>query len=69
MAKLTEMGCDWENGDAALTLLRNTPDRMHGKRFIAQDDATVFKYVCLEPLLHGFGFPGDKGSAGKTWYP
>src|SRR5882672_1118210 len=52
MAKLTEMGCDWENGDAALTLLRNTLIECMEKGFIARTDATVLS-MSVWSTVHG----------------
>jgi len=52
MTKLTEMGCDWENGDAALTLLKNTLIECMEKGFIAQTDPTVLS-LSVWSTVHG----------------
>jgi len=52
MAKLTEMGCEWENGDAALTLLKNTLIECMEKGYIAKADATVLS-LSIWATVHG----------------
>ena len=52
MDKLTEMGCKWENGDAALTLLRNTLSECMEKGYVAKVDATMLS-LSVWSMVHG----------------
>jgi len=52
MEKLTEMGCNWENGDAALTRLRNTITECMDKGYIAKGDPTVLS-LSVWSMVHG----------------
>jgi len=52
MEKLTEMGCEWENGDAALTRLRDTLIECMEKGYIAKTDPTVLS-LSVWSMVHG----------------
>lgn len=52
MEKLTEMGCEWENGDAALTLLRNTIMECMEKGYIAKMDPILLS-LSVWSTVHG----------------
>ena len=52
MHKLTEMGCEWENGDAALTRLRNTVVECMEKGYIAKTDPIVLS-LSIWSTVHG----------------
>jgi len=52
MEKLTEMGCEWENGDAALTRLRDTLVECMEKGYIAKTDPTVLS-LSIWSTVHG----------------
>jgi len=52
MKKLTEMGCDWENGDAALTRLRDTLVECMEKGYIAKGDPTILS-LSVWSTVHG----------------
>jgi len=52
MQKLTEMGCDWKNGDAALTRLKNTLIECMDKGYIAKTDPTVLS-LSIWSTVHG----------------
>ena len=52
MDKLTEMGCEWENGDAALTLLRNTITECMEKGYIAKMDPVLLS-LSVWSTVHG----------------
>ncbi|HVU84255.1 MAG TPA: TetR/AcrR family transcriptional regulator [Puia sp.] len=52
MHKLTEMGCEWENGDAALTRLRDTLVECMEKGYIAKTDPTVLS-LSVWSAVHG----------------
>ena len=52
MEKLTEMGCEWQNGDAALTRLRDTLIECMEKGYIAQTDPTVLS-LSIWSMVHG----------------
>jgi len=52
MEKLTEMGCEWENGDAALTRLRDTLIECMEKGYIAKTDPTVLS-LSIWSTVHG----------------
>jgi len=52
MEKLTEMGCNWENGEAALTRLRDTLVECMEKGYIAKTDPTVLSLSILS-MVHG----------------
>jgi AcrR family transcriptional regulator len=52
MEKLTEMGCEWENGDAALTRLRDTLIECMEKEYIAKADPTVLS-LSVWSTVHG----------------
>jgi len=52
MDKLTEMGCEWENGDAALTLLRNTLIECMEKGYIAKVDPIMLS-LSVWSMVHG----------------
>jgi len=52
MKKLTEMGCEWENGDAALTRLRNTLIEAMEKGYIAQTDPIALS-LSVWSMVHG----------------
>ena len=52
MEKLTEMGCEWQNGDAALTRLRDTLVECMEKGYIAQTDPTVLS-LSVWSMVHG----------------
>jgi AcrR family transcriptional regulator len=52
MDKLTEMGCEWENGDAALTLLRNTLTECMEKGYIAPADPILLS-LFVWSSVHG----------------
>lgn len=52
MEKLTEMGCNWENGEAALTRLRDTLVECMEKGYIAKTDPTVLS-LSIWSMVHG----------------
>jgi AcrR family transcriptional regulator len=52
MEKLDEMGCTWENGDAALTRLRDTLAECMEKGYIAKADPTVLS-LSVWSMVHG----------------
>jgi len=52
MEKLTEMGCEWENGDAALTLLRNTITECMEKGYIGKMDPILLS-LSVWSTVHG----------------
>jgi len=52
MAKLTEMGCNWENGDAALARLRDTLIECMDKGYIAKTDPIVLS-LSVWSMVHG----------------
>lgn len=52
MEKLTEMGCDWENGNAALTRLRDTLVECMEKGYIAKTDPIVLS-LSIWSMVHG----------------
>ncbi|HVU56764.1 MAG TPA: TetR/AcrR family transcriptional regulator [Puia sp.] len=52
MDKLTEMGCEWENGDAALTRLRDTLAECMEKGYIAKTDPTMLS-LSVWSMVHG----------------
>lgn len=52
MEKLTEMGCEWQNGEAALTRLRDTLVECMEKGYIAQTDPTVLS-LSIWSMVHG----------------
>ncbi|HVV04883.1 MAG TPA: TetR/AcrR family transcriptional regulator [Puia sp.] len=52
MEKLTEMGCEWQNGEAALTRLRDTLVECMEKGYIAKTDPTVLS-LSIWSTVHG----------------
>jgi AcrR family transcriptional regulator len=52
MKKLTEMNCNWENGDAALTRLRDTLIECMEKGYIAKTDPIVLS-LSIWSMVHG----------------
>lgn len=52
MDKLTEMGCEWQNGEAALTRLRDTLVECMEKGYIAKTDPTVLS-LSIWSMVHG----------------
>jgi AcrR family transcriptional regulator len=52
MEKLTEMGCQWENGNAALTRLRDTLIECMDKGYIAKTDPIVLS-LSVWSMVHG----------------
>jgi AcrR family transcriptional regulator len=52
MDKLAEMGCEWQNGDAALTRLRDTLIECMEKGYIAQTDPIILS-LSVWSLVHG----------------
>src|SRR5258708_12123507 len=52
MKKLKEMGCDWENGDAALTRLKATVSECMEKGLIAKTDPDLVS-MSIWSMVHG----------------
>jgi AcrR family transcriptional regulator len=52
MKKLKEMGCNWENGDAALTRLRTTLSECMEKGLIAKTDPDLVT-MSVWSMVHG----------------
>jgi len=52
MKKIAEMGCDWENGDAAMTRLRTTVAECMEKGLIAQSDPELVS-MSVWSMVHG----------------
>jgi len=52
MDKLTEMGCEWQNGEAALTRLRDTVVECMEKGYIAKTDPIVLS-LSIWSTVHG----------------
>jgi AcrR family transcriptional regulator len=52
MNKLAEMGCEWENGDAALTRLKNTVIECMEKGYIAKIDPGLLS-LSIWSTVHG----------------
>jgi len=52
MKKLAEMGCDWENGDAALTRLKTTVSECMEKGLIAKADPGLVS-MSIWSMVHG----------------
>ncbi len=52
MTKLTEMGCEWKNGDAALTRLKNTLIECMEKGYIAKADPGLLS-LSVWSTVHG----------------
>lgn len=52
MDKLEEMGCEWQNGDAALTRLRDTLTECMEKGYIAKTDPIVLS-LSVWSTVHG----------------
>jgi AcrR family transcriptional regulator len=52
MKKLTEMGCDWENGDAAMTRLKTTVSECMEKGLIAKTDPDLVS-MSIWSMVHG----------------
>jgi len=52
MKKLTEMNCNWENGDAALTRLRDTLIECMDKGYIAKTDPIILS-LSIWSTVHG----------------
>jgi AcrR family transcriptional regulator len=52
MKKLKEMGCDWENGDAALTRLKATVSECMEKGLIAKTDPDLLS-MSIWSMVHG----------------
>ena len=52
MDKLTEMGCEWENGDAALTRLRATVQECMDKGYLAKRDPHLVS-LSVWSTVHG----------------
>jgi AcrR family transcriptional regulator len=52
MEKLSELGCEWENGDAALTRLRDTLIECMEKGYIAKTDPVVLS-LSIWSMVHG----------------
>lgn len=52
MKKLLEMGCDWENGDAAMTRLKATISECMEKGFIAKTNADLVS-MSVWSMVHG----------------
>jgi len=52
MEKLTEMGCGWQNGEAALTRLRDTLIECMEKGYIAKTDPIVLS-LSIWSMVHG----------------
>ena len=52
MDKLTEMGCEWENGDAALTRLRATVQECMDKGYLAKGDPHLVS-LSVWSTVHG----------------
>lgn len=52
MKKLQEMGCNWENGDAAMTRLRNTVIECMEKGLIAKTDSDLVS-MSIWSMVHG----------------
>jgi AcrR family transcriptional regulator len=52
MKKLVEMGCDWENGDAAMTRLRTTVSECMEKGLIARTNPELVS-MSVWSMVHG----------------
>jgi AcrR family transcriptional regulator len=52
MKKLEQMGCEWENGDAAMGLLRATISECMEKGYIAKNDASLVS-ISVWSMVHG----------------
>ena len=52
MKKLKEMGCEWENGDAAMTRLRTTVAECMEKKLIAPTNAELVS-ISVWSMVHG----------------
>jgi len=52
MKKLTQMGCDWENGDAAINLLKDTVQECMEKGYLAKGDPHLVS-LSVWSIVHG----------------
>jgi hypothetical protein len=52
MKKLEQMGCEWENGDAAMGLLKATVSECMEKGYIAKSDAELVS-ISVWSMVHG----------------
>jgi AcrR family transcriptional regulator len=52
MKKLTQMGCDWENGDAAINILKSTVQECMEKGYLAKGDPHLVS-LSVWSMVHG----------------